>query len=152
MRSVIQFMLGATVFGCVAAAIAAATPPTVVSAEAVAFDSVKVKFEWQQPQDGRGNADSTLFRVRVSKPWRTYASTTVKNAATWYRIVHGSNELADSLKLALTTIGDSVIFEADSIRQCRRGVCSVPGSASFRYVRPDNPPPMTFLRVITDSF
>lgn len=142
----------AVVFGCVGGTFAFAATHPYISASTFAFDSVKVKFDWQQPQDGKGNADSTLFRLRLSKPWRTYASATVKNAGTWYRVSHTGSELSDSLKLALTTPGDSVVFDADSIRQCRRGVCSVPGSASFRYVRPDNPPPMTFLRVVTDSF
>lgn len=122
-----------------------------IGAAPLTFDSLKVKFSWAQPSDGLGNADSTTFRLRLSKPWRTYASTTTKSAGTWYHVSHTTAELADSLKLALGTPGDSVIFDADSIRQCRKGACSIPGSASFRYVRPVNPPPMTFLQIVTDS-
>jgi hypothetical protein len=115
-------------------------------------DSLKVKLEWTQPTDGQGVADSTLYRLKLTKPWRFYSDTLIRPAGSFVKRKR-TTQTADSLKLLLAVAGDSVDFTADSIRQCRKGVCSVPGSAAFHYVRNVNPPPsMTFLRVTTDSF
>ena len=115
-------------------------------------DSLKVKLEWTQPTDGQGVADSTLYRLKLTKPWRFYSDTLLRPAGSFVKRKR-TTQTTDSLKLLLAVAGDSVDFTADSIRQCRKGVCSVPGSAAFRYKRNINPPPaMTFLRVTTDSF
>lgn len=115
------------------------------------FDSMKVKLIWSQPTDGFGNADSILYRIKVNKAWRFYGDTVDRQVNVWVRR-RRTTQLVDSLKLARGVPGDTVNFQADSIRQCRKGVCSVPGSAAFQSVRPLNPPPPTSFTVVTDSF
>ena len=122
-----------------------------VSNVVVANDSLKVKLNWTQPTDGFGNADSTLYRIKVNKPWVLYGDTVIRAANTWVRRKR-TTQLSDSLKLSRGLPGDTIQFNADSIRQCRKGACSVPGSAAFQSIRPINPPtPVTF-QVVTDSF
>lgn len=118
----------------------------------VVGDSLKIRVDWTQPTDGKGNADSTTYRFKLSKPWKWYADTVVRAANTWVKRKRAA-QLSDSLRLLLPVEGDSVLVQADSVRQCRKAVCSVPGSFAFRFDRsPAAPPPMTFVRVVTDSF
>lgn len=114
-------------------------------------DSLKVKLVWTQPTDGFGNADSITYRLKISKPWIIYGDTIVRQVNVWVKRKR-TTQLADSLKLSRGLPGDTVTFQADSIRQCRKGVCSVPGSAAFQSIRPLNPPPPTSFQVVTDSF
>lgn len=163
----LALLLGIGVWGAVAASImfacaakpvpAPALPDSLIrvnpriTATVAVGDSLKVKMEWTQPTDGLGNADSTLYRLKLSKPWKFYGDTVLRSANSFVRRKR-TTQTSDSLKLALA-VGDSVAFTADSIRQCRKGVCSVPGSAAFLYNRNVAPPPaMTFLKVTTDSF
>jgi len=128
--------------------------PMVTGVSSVAFaggDSMKVKLTWTQPTDGFGVVDSTLYRIKISKAWKWYGDTLLRAANTWVRRKR-TTQLSDSLKLSRGLPGDSVVFNADSIRQCRKGACSVPGSAAFRDIRPINPPAPMTVQVVTDSF
>lgn len=118
---------------------------------AVAGDSLKVVLTWTQPTDGLGNADSTVSIMHISKPIRFYGDTTLRGAGTRIRRRYNT-ALADSFKLKKPVLSDSAVFTGDSIFQCRKGLCSVPGSWAFKYVRTAVPPPMTLLKIVHDSF
>jgi hypothetical protein len=117
----------------------------------IAGDSLKVVLVWTQPTDGLGVADSTVDIFHVTKAIRFYNDTALRNANTRVRRRYATS-LSDSFKLARPSLGDSVLFSGDSIFQCRKGQCSVPGSWAFKYIRTATPPPMTVIKIVHDSF
>jgi hypothetical protein len=125
--------------------------PTVFARADFAGDSLRVTVNWSNQPDSLGVQDSTVFRLRVTKAFRLANSNTVA-ANTWRRRRHLPGTTADTFRLAKPAVGDSIIFTADSITQCRRNMCSVPGSAAWGYHRTAAPPAMTFVRVSVDSF
>lgn len=134
-----------------------APPPTKLYASydaynvTIAGDSLKVVFSWDQPQDGLGNADSTINIMHVSKDFRYYNDTTLRKAGTRQKRRYNTS-LADSFKMRRPALADSVSVQGDSIFQCRKGLCSIPGSYAFKYVRTAVPPPMTIIKIVHDSF
>src|SRR5688572_28503444 len=92
--------------------------------EMFAFDSLRVIVNWSHPTDGLGNEDSTTFRIKASKTLRFSGGGTV-TPDTWRYRKHLPTRLADTFRIAFP-VGDSVLFNADSIRQCRGGKCSAP--------------------------
>lgn len=128
-----------------------AQPPLTNITATVAFDSLRVIVEWSHPTDGLGEEDSTVFNIKASKAIRFSGGGSVA-PNTYRRRKHLASRTADTFRVTMPALGDSVIWQADSIRQCRQGACSVPGSAAWGYLRSAAPPSMTFIRVITDSF
>lgn len=116
------------------------------------FDSLRVVMQWEQPTDGGGNADSTVFNFKSTKSGIFQRGNFALVAGTKARRKFGATIAADTFKLAKPAIGDSVIFTVDTIFQCRKGACSVPGSAAWGYIRSAAPPSMTFIKVSVDSF
>lgn len=116
------------------------------------FDSLRVVMQWEQPTDGGGNADSTIFNFSSTKPVLFQRANFQLAANTKARRKFSGAVIADTFKLAKPAIGDSVIFTVDTIFQCRKGACSVPGSAGWGYRRSAAPPSMTFIKVTVDSF
>lgn len=117
----------------------------------VVNDSLRVVVMWGHPSDGLGNEDSTLFRIKASKPIRFMGGGTAA-ADQWKNRMGRTARTADTFKVAMPALGDSIMWQADSIRQCRMNACSVPGSAGWGYLRSAAPPAMTFIRIATDSF
>lgn len=115
-------------------------------------DSLRVIMQWEQPKDGLGNADSTIFTFASTKSGVFQRANFQLAANVKARRKFGPTVLADTFKLLKPAIGDSVIFTVDTIYQCRKGACSVPGSAAWGYVRTAAPPSMTFIKVSVDSF
>lgn len=122
-----------------------------ITAVVLANDSLRVVVTWAEPADTFGVSDSTMFRIRASRTIRFMGGGTVA-PETWRRRKHAAGKLADTFKVAMPGVGDSVMFRADSIQQCRRSACSVPGSAAWGYQRSAAPPAMTFIKVTVDSF
>lgn len=122
-----------------------------IRAETFAFDSLRVVVIWDHPSDGLGNEDSTFFRIRATRTLRFMGGGSVA-PETWRRRRWLTTTTADTFKALRPAVGDSIIFTADSIVQCRKGECSVPGSAAWGYKRTAKPPAMTFIKVTTDSF
>lgn len=114
-----------------------------------AFDTLRVVVSWAHPTDGLGVEDSTTFRIKASKAIRFTGGGTVA-ADVWRYRKSLASRTADTFKVHLP-VGDSVFFEADSIRQCRGGKCSVPGNAVFGFKRTTAPPAMTFIQIQIDS-
>jgi hypothetical protein len=129
----------------------APAPWDTITATVVALDSLRVVVGWTHPNDGGGNEDSTFFRIKATRTIRFMGGGTVA-PDTWRRRMGRTATQADTFKILRPAIGDSVIFTADSISQCRLNQCSAPGSASWGYKRTAAPPSMTFIRVTTDSF
>ncbi len=129
----------------------APAPWDTITADIVALDSLRVIVAWTHPNDGGGNEDSTFFRIKATRTIRFMGGGTVA-PDTYRRRMGRTVTQADTFKILRPVIGDSVIFTADSISQCRMNQCSAPGSASWGYKRTAAPPSMTFIRVTTDSF
>jgi hypothetical protein len=102
----------------------------------VAGDSLKYVISWKQPADSAelGKVDSTFYRFVSSKGVTFFGSSglTVPGTALRRTIKGG---LADSLKLVKPAVGDSVTFSVTNFQQCRKGDCSLPGSAGWKYRR-----------------
>lgn len=126
-------------------------PWATITADVVAFDSLRVVVIWDHPTDGAGNEDSTFYRIRATRRIQFQVGGAVA-PETWKRRRWSNTTLADTFKVLRPAVGDSVMFTADSISQCRMGQCSTPGSAGWGYRRSAAPPPMTFIRMVTDSF
>jgi hypothetical protein len=116
-----------------------------------AGESLRVVVAWGHPTDGLGNEDSTTFRIKASNTIRFTGGGTL-TPDTWRLRKHLPTRLADTFRLLKPPIGDSVLFAADSIRQCRQNKCSVPGSSAWGYFRTVAPPSFTFIKVSVDSF
>jgi hypothetical protein len=126
-------------------------PWATIVADVATFDSLRIVVIWTHPADGLGNEDSTFYRIRATRRIQFQTGGAVA-PETWKRRRWAANTVADTFKVLRPAIGDSVMFTADSITQCRMGQCSVPGSAAWGYQRSAAPPSMTFIRVSTDSF
>jgi hypothetical protein len=127
------------------------SPLVDITADLVAFDSLRVVVTWQHPVDSLGNEDSTSFRIKATKTIRFNGGGSV-SAGAWRKRTFGPTKLADTFKVSRPLVGDSVVFTADSIVQFRAGEMSVPGSASWGYKRTAKVPAMTFDRITVDSF
>lgn len=123
--------------------------PAIVAS--IVGDSLRVTVSWGHPIDGLGIEDSTVFRIRATRTLRFMGGGSVA-PETWRRRKWLTATTADTFKLLKPAIGDSVLFSADSITQCRKGACGVPGSAGWGYFRNAAPPAMTFIKVSVDSF
>jgi hypothetical protein len=123
--------------------------PSIVAT--VLNDSLRVVISWSHIQDSLGQEDSTVMRVQSTAAFRLPNSNLIA-ADTWKRRKHLPNRLADTFRLAMPALGDSVFFQADSVMQCRLGLCSSPGGAGWGYRRTVKPPSMTLIRVTVDSF
>lgn len=130
----------------------AATPPPpgrmsysyadAYGAGALAGDSLKVLFLWTQAADSAANGkiDSTVYVLRSSKPAAFFGGALLP-AGVNTRRVKGATAFADSFKLARPTAGDSAVFQVSGFVQCRKGDCSIPGSAGWQYRATFAPPP-----------
>jgi hypothetical protein len=128
------------------------TSPLVdITADLVAFDSLRVVVTWKHPVDSIGLEDSTRFRIKATRAIRFNGGGSV--AANTFKVrSFGPSRLADTFKVLRPMVGDSVVFQADSIVQFRAGEMSVPGSAAWGYKRTAKVPAMTFDRITVDSF
>lgn len=126
-------------------------PAMAVTASRMAGDSLRVVVAWEHPTDGGGLEDSTLFRIKASNTIRLSGGGTV-TPDTWRRRRWSNKTTADTFRVLMPPLGDSILWKADSISQCRKGDCSVPGGAGWAYLRSAAPPSMTFIRVVTDTF
>jgi cation transport ATPase len=106
-----------------------------------AGDSLKYVISWKQPPDtaALGKIDSTFYRFISSKGLTFFGSTglTTPNVAV-RRTLTG---IADSFKLVKPPLGDSVTFQITNFQQCRKGDCSSPQSAGWKYRRSFAPTP-----------
>lgn len=126
-------------------------PWDTITADVFALDSLRVVVSWTHPTDGGGNEDSTFFRIKATRTIRFNGGGSVGPDA-WRRRMGRTVTQADTFKVLRPAIGDSVLFTADSISQCRKNLCSTPGGAGWGYKRTAAPPAMTFIRVTVDSF
>lgn len=127
-------------------------PLNSVVASEMAFDSLRVVMAWRHPTDGLGNEDSTVFKFRSTKAGVFQRGNFAVAANTKVRRKFNATVQADTFKMLKPAVGDSVMFNVDTIFQCRRGLCATPGSAAWGYKRDATPPAMTFIRVSVDSF
>lgn len=107
----------------------------------VAGDSLKYVITWKQPADSAtlGKIDSTFYRFVSNKGVTFFGSSGLTTPGTGLRrTVKG---LGDSLKLVKPAVGDSATFQITNFQECRKGDCSVPGSAAWKYRRSYAPPP-----------
>ena len=116
----------------------------------VAGDSLKILLFWKNPVDSAtlGKADSTLFRVQLTKPFRWHGGVNVAAGTVVPRVHRGT--MADSLMLAKPAPGDSVVFRITEFRQCRKGDCSVAGMGVGVYKRTNAPAPATPSWTVTE--
>lgn len=106
-----------------------------------AGDSLKYVITWKQPTDSAtlGKIDSTFYRFVSNKGVTFFGSSGLTTPGTGLRrTVKG---LGDSLKLVKPAVGDSATFQISNFQECRKGDCSVPGSAAWKYRRSYAPPP-----------
>lgn len=119
-----------------------APKPFVVTDHGAAGDSLKVAIVWTEPTDSAtlGKADSTTYTLRVSKAAVFWGGKTIAaNIDVPRRVLAGVT--GDSLKTKLPVVGDSVDIQIKNFRQCRKGDCSIAGSAAARWKRTNAPPP-----------
>jgi hypothetical protein len=102
-------------------------------ADNLTSDSLRFVVAWKQPTDGMGNADSTVFRIVITKDSRWYAKDSVVITASTNQRRRYTTQLADSLKMAKPAMGDSVSVTISGFIQCRKGDCSNPGGAAAGY-------------------
>lgn len=107
-----------------------------------AGDSLKYVVTWKQPADSAiaGKIDSTFYRFVSNKGVTFFGSTGVTTPDQGLRRTVKPG-LADSLKLVKPAIGDSAVFQISNFTECRKGDCSIPGSAAWKYKRSFAPPP-----------
>jgi hypothetical protein len=106
-------------------------------------DSLRYVVMWKQPPDtaSKGKIDSTFYRFTATKGVTFYGSSGVLTPNTPVRRSLNAGVLADSLKLAKTALGDSVVFQITNFVQCRKGDCSLPGALAWKYRETFAPPP-----------
>lgn len=102
-------------------------------------DSLKEVVSWKQPSDTieAGKVDSTIIVFRVSKPAVYYSGGAIVANVNSRRVY--TAELADSFKLARPALADTATFRVVSFIQCRRGLCSLPGSAAWKHIHDYTP-------------
>lgn len=132
-------LLGVAVLGRTLPAVPA-PHPFVVTDHGAAGDSLKAAIVWTQPTDSAtlGKADSTTYDVRVTKAAAFWGGKLIAANTDTPRRVTGT---ADSLKLLLPGVGDSVDIQVKNFRQWRKGDASIAGSAAARFKRTNAPPP-----------
>lgn len=107
----------------------------------LAGDSIKYVIFWKEAADSAalGKVDSTFYRLTATKAVVFYPAKPLA-ASTPLRRSFAAGVFADSFKMAKPAPGDSAVFQITNFVQCRKGDCSVAGSAAWRYRSSYAPP------------